>query len=363
MSRRRVSDAPFGSDSFLDILANLVGIVLIMIVLVGARIRQLPLDVPAEEPSSLPAHTGASSPVRAEMLDLQADPNPEQQELDELRDKVFQLAEMVTQHVIALESAKQARNRTADQVREQEQRIAAVRAAVDKTEALLDHLRKDASAFAAARDNLRARLEALNWQLRGLEAPRVEKQALRYFLPVSRPLGAGELMFECRANRITFVDLQTLLNQVRQRLPELAKQLADKWETMGETEPVGPFKLRYKVVRERSSPVDQVFDGLPPADNRAFSYALDEWEVVPLWPERGETVEEALADGSRFRAVVEATDPDVAALTFFVYEDSFSTFRRVREYLHERGYVVAGRPLRMDAPMAGSRRGSVSRGQ
>jgi hypothetical protein len=31
--------------------------------------------------------------------------------------------------------------------------------------------------------------------------------------------------------------------------------------------------------------------------------------------------------------------------------------------LFERGFVVAGRPLLMEAPIAGSRKGSISRGQ
>ena len=36
---RRNGDTFFGSDSFLDVLSNLVGIVLILVVLVAARIR------------------------------------------------------------------------------------------------------------------------------------------------------------------------------------------------------------------------------------------------------------------------------------------------------------------------------------
>ena len=52
MARRQGTREPsFGSDSFLDVVANLVGIVLIIIVLVGARIRELPdLLPPRPEP-------------------------------------------------------------------------------------------------------------------------------------------------------------------------------------------------------------------------------------------------------------------------------------------------------------------------
>jgi len=359
--RRRSSEMPFGSDSFLDILANLVGIVLIIIVLVGARIRHLP----EEETNPLAAKSEdlPTAPLRADLTDIQPDMSAEEEELAELRAELLRVVENLSRHLVALEAARHEEQQLIGELRLQEELGQRLQQKAKNLVSRQEMVRQRIASTESNKQGLRKRLDALNRQIRELEQARPEKRPLRYFLPVSKPLGAGELLFECRANRIAFIDLQSLLNQVRQRLPEFAKQLTERWDAEGETEAIGPYKLRFKVVRERSGPVDQVFAGLPPADKRAFSYAVDEWEVVPVWPVRGESLEEALAEGSRFRSIIDSSDPDLAALTIFVYEDSFSTFRQLREYLHERGFVVAGRPLRLDAPIAGSRRGSISRGQ
>ena len=53
MSRRFSSGDPdFGSDSFLDIVCNIVGILIILIVVVGVQVQQQP----PESPITLPAN-------------------------------------------------------------------------------------------------------------------------------------------------------------------------------------------------------------------------------------------------------------------------------------------------------------------
>jgi hypothetical protein len=47
----------------------------------------------------------------------------------------------------------------------------------------------------------------------------------------------------------------------------------------------------------------------------------------------------------------------------WVYPDSFAAYRALRDYLHGRDVVVAGRPLPEGVQIASSRSGSVSRGQ
>ena len=360
MPRRfRNTGAPFGSDSFLDIVANLVGIVLIIIVLVGARLRSLPSDLPA-----LPVEPGRQPPSAVEQAaDRLLYLAERHRELERLRQETDHLARLLAQRLADLETLAHLRDQSQALLH---QELAEAERLQEMLTEEADQVHREQQELAATRlanESLRQRLEALDRMIESLPRPQSPRRLLRYYLPVSRPLGAGELLFECRHSRVSFIDLQGLLAQVRQRLPELGNQLADRWEVQGQTEPIGPFRLRYTIVRDRSSPLDQVFDALPPADRQSFSYALDAWEVVPVWPVRGETLEEALADGSRFRGIVAATDPDLAALTFFVYPDSFALFRGLREFLHARGYVVAARPLTADKPIAGSRRGSLSRGQ
>jgi hypothetical protein len=78
---------------------------------------------------------------------------------------------------------------------------------------------------------------------------------------------------------------------------------------------------------------------------------------------RGELQEQALAQNSQFRSVVDTLDPRLTTVTFWVYPDSFALYRRLRDELADRDIVVAGRPLPPGTPIASSRHGSKSRGQ
>ena len=60
---------------------------------------------------------------------------------------------------------------------------------------------------------------------------------------------------------------------------------------------------------------------------------------------------------------MDALDPKITAVTFWVYPDSFPLYRRLRDYLHDRDFVVAGRPLPEGMAIGSSRHGTASRGQ
>jgi hypothetical protein len=94
------------------------------------------------------------------------------------------------------------------------------------------------------------------------------------------------------------------------------------------------------------------------------TFTLTESIFEPVTEQRGEPVEVALARGSIFRRVVDQFDPQETAVTFWVYPDSFALYRQLRDLLHDRDVVVAGRPmLPGHYPGHSLRYGSASRGQ
>jgi hypothetical protein len=230
-----------------------------------------------------------------------------------------------------------------------EQEVASIKSAADRADA-------DARP-------LKTRIDELQKALKQLEAVPAERRALRYHPPISKPVNAGELFFECRDNRVTFIDLEELLDQVKAELSEKREALRNQWQVIDQVGPVGPFALKYVLSRQRSDGLDAAFGNVPPLSGRGFSYGVTEWEVIPVRSERGEPASAALAASSAFRRIVDSLDTDQAVLTFFVYTDSISAFRTLRDYLTERGFLVAGRPLPMDAPIGGSPRGTKSRAQ
>jgi hypothetical protein len=100
-----------------------------------------------------------------------------------------------------------------------------------------------------------------------------------------------------------------------------------------------------------------------PAGGQQFRFSLVGWVAEPITPGRGETEAEALSAQGRFRKVIAGLSPETTAVTFWVYPDSFALYRSLRDHLHDRGFVVAGRPLPGGMPITSSRHGSASRGQ
>ncbi len=346
MARRRERSEPaFGSDSFLDVIANLVGIVLIIIVMVGAHVRELPgLELP-----QTPTPSG------------EPEPNRPDREIEQRQAEISDLQRRLARLVQALDLA----HRTSGEVQAEQQRANdrrhQLQHRLDAQEAQLRAERDAVSQVERATAPLSQRLADLQKAMRDLETRPDNKKTLHYHLPVSRPVAAGELFFECREGRVTSIDLQTLLEQMRRVAQDRATELRTRWDVTETVGSAGPFRLRFRLERDRSGPLDG--SGLPPPENGAFTYHLAYWELVPVWTDRGERLQAALAKDSLFRRVVESMDPEQVVLTFFVYPDSFGLYRELRDYLYERGFVVAGRPLPVDVPITGSPSGSKSRGQ
>jgi hypothetical protein len=349
-----VREIAFSFDSFLDVVANVVGIIIRLILVVWVGARSYTSLMQTSETSSPP-----SPEIAAGTAALPSDPL--QQEIDKHR------AELAAMQARLLEQLRQA-----DSLHSQEQStqtqleaLSTRRLSVEKERQQIDQ-RIDQHQQAAARTvlsmtELRKRGEQLARELKALEQLPPVGKTLRYRTPVSRPVDSEELLFECRDGRVTFLDIAALLGDIKEVMEEKGKLLQKQWSVSDQTRTVGAFRLRYTISRERGL-VDAVSGGQPDP-NSNYRYALEEWEAVPVAPVRGETLEAALAETSEFRQIVDNLDPQHSVVTFWVYPDSFAIYRRLRDYLYDREVVVAGRPLPYGIPITCSRRGSVSRGQ
>lgn len=348
--RRRISkDIPFSFDSFLDVVANVVGIIirLILVVWVGAKsyssIQHLQDQVP---------------PPESMIQELRLEPLEE--ELARYRRELEMAEKLLLDRLRDLEFLREDESRQATELA----RIEAQRRGIEVEQAhLLDAAKQFSSANQATHmtlADLRARRAKLAEQMDALAKLPAPKQTLRYRMPVSRPVQTEEFLFECKEGRVTFIDLASMLVEVKYAFEEAGEKLKSTWEISETTTPVGAFRLKYTIERERTA-MDSTFGG--PGGHGSFRYGLSGWVAQPVAAQRGETLSQALTKGSEFRSVVDPLDPRQVAITFCVYPDSFDLFRRLRDYLYERDFVVAGRPLPEGIPIASSRRGTVSRGQ
>jgi hypothetical protein len=346
--RRAVREINFSFDSFLDVVANVVGIIirLILVVWVGARsyqeVQHLPVPTPSPKSEHLPE---PDDPLRAEVA-------ARRREVEEVRERLLR-------QLRQLELARDARRRTEAEAAG----LAGRRVELDGQLADLDRdaaeRERQAGGAVASLEEIQQRSRQLLDEIRALDDQPPPKKVLRYHTPVSRPVQAEEMMFECRHGRVTFIDIAALVAEAARTLPDKERLLRSQYEIGDVTGPVGGFRLRYTVERERG-----LLEGVGGPDGQAnFRYGLSEWRVEPVIAKRGEADDRALADGSEFRHVVDAIVSKQTVVTMWVYPDSFPLYRRLRDFLHERDVVVAGRPLPDGVPIASSKGGSRSRGQ
>jgi len=351
MARRKATEPAFGSDSFLDVIANLVGIVLIIIVLVAARIRELPNLLPAA------LTQGEAEAPRDEQS------GPLQTEIQLLENELAELQRRLLEALKAFDLAAERKENLAKQRVEVQAQATKSRAQMSNQRTDVGNVQQELTRADQERRSLQERIAQLQRAIQELEKTPREKRVLHFHLPVSKPVSAGELFFELRAGRVSFIDLQGFLDQVKLKMPQKVEELRRRWEVDEVTESLGAFRMRYTVARERTTGLDRAFGEHPPTEDRGFASALDSWIIEPILAVRGESLTDALADRSRFRQVIDLSDPDQLVLTFFVYADSFELYRQLRDWLYERGFQVAGRPLALDRPISGSRHGTLSRGQ
>lgn len=370
--RHRPREISFGFDSFLDVVANVVGIIirLILVVWVGARsytaIQQHPemTDPNTAQPASEVRPRTQEEPLPPPPPTSEPEPeDPLHKELIRQREELARAqAELLEQlrRLQGLEATNQQAEIALASIGAQRRKLEEMRQGLAGTQAEKGgRLRQEAVSLAELQQR-RLRLEEAIRSLQQLPSP---TRALRYRTPVSRPVQAEEVFFECRQGRVAYIDLEALLGEVKRGLEDKGQLLRNQWQVSDRAGPAGAFQMRYVVEREREGfgPTDVV--GQPDTMTN-FRYGLTEWVLEPIAPVRGESPEQALAADSQFRRVIDSLLPAQAAVTFWVYPDSFAIFRQLRDLLYDRDITVAGRPLPEGRPIAASsRHGSRSRGQ
>ena len=302
---RHEEDLNAGQDSFLDVITNIVGILIILVMVVGARVHKI----------SLTAHQAvaptANTDLEAEVGELQSTLLSAESEIDELQAQ----ARMVG---AAAEGAASARLELATAV-------SAAKVELERRKQAADAAQVAFAERAAKRRELEESIQTCT-----LEAEAVK-----------------EIHFRLAGDRIAYIPLEELFELAKrntQRHANSIASMANRIETVG---PAQGFALDYVIEAKVDQARGQVL------------IRSREWAVRPAEPSVGEPVAEALGPSSRFRRAIAGVKPDTT-ITLWCYPDSFAAYRQVREELHRLGIPTAGRPLPEGAPIGGSTEGSKS---
>lgn len=322
------------SDSFLDIVASVVSIMIIMVVMEGMRIRNTPVQL------SIPASPAA--------LELEKEVAAEQT----LRAEVWKEAEEVR----GLQQEAATRGMQRDVLATM---VSAVEHKLAQHRQQLDGVKQADFDTAKSLSEMRFQLDEINRQRDQVENTQSAPVVIEsYPTPISRAVDGPESHLMLSNGRVVFVPIEPLVELFQDQAKRKAYQLTDQPELTDTIGPIDGFRLRYTLERHDVAP-----DG-PRGTGRGGSYArLQRWTLMPTSNELGEPARLAMEQGSDFHRTLAKILPGRTTITIWVYPDSFDAFRQIRKELYRLGYTIAARPLPPGTPISGSPEGSKSAAQ
>jgi hypothetical protein len=376
MSRRNDKGEILSADSFLDVIANMVGILIILIVIVGVRVKTGPLvakteveesvrpapivvepEVSSEEadPDYYPPLAFADEPVELPPAPLPLPPlavpaalSNEADRLDEELARLRGQRQLVEQQLIA------AREKSA----ELREAIERKRQLLGEQEALLTERRDKQSAEAEELEALRRQLLEMSQMVRQVEATSPSAKSLEHRVtPIGKMVEGVEHHFRVSNQRVSVIPLEPLIDRLRGQVERRRDTVLKTSRYVGTVGPIEGYVMEYTIERQGTSVLDELRYG-----TSVFRIAITEWTLQPQNDLPAETAQQALSAGSRFQQSLSRGRPG-GVLTFWVYPDSFETFRELQKFAHEHGFLVAGRPLPTGVPISGSPNGSRSSAQ
>ena len=342
-------------ESYARQLANLGGVLLAL-----AAIAIAMETSPSRSRRAVPTPAAAVPKVAPVVVAAPApEPEPEPPRAPKLDQAAIARAEA------ALDASRRDRERAEARLAAAEARLKdatlQARAATVSSRALAGRVRAPSPqiARASARGNFnRAERDRLASEIATLQqAPRPKAKLLVDRSPVAKPADGDEFHFELRRNRITFIDLDRLMTlikadaQLRIRLSDNSRGVQSK------VGPVGSFSLEYVLARALPAGADELLG------RHGLSYDLRGWELIPEFEGRGETYESTRAPVSEYARAINRLNPGRSTITMWIYPDSFTLYRKLRDELHAHGFIVAARPLPEGMSIRGSPSGSLSAGQ
>jgi hypothetical protein len=367
MSRRRISDdIEFGSDSFLDIVANIVGILIILIVVAGIKAGAAPVtaerlaDYLRKHPVA-PASAGAPSGAPATPKAAPQAPVPRPPLVIPRSPELVRKADGLKAEFAALESDSRdtASNigAAAEAEKEIARRIAKVKRAIAEEMNDFNRQKIQLTLAESRLDHDKRGLLQLEVDVQKAEAQKPQVKTLEHKLtPLSRMIQGKELHFQLLNNRVAYLPIQELMDQMRGAIAEQRSRLFREGRQQGQVGPIAGFRMDYIVRVRRLSTIDELREG------SSMTVELSNWRLDPEPDLDSEGPDEALKPGSDFLRFLRGADAETN-ITFWVYPDSFAIYRRLQEFAHHENFTVAARPLPMGVPVAGSPQGSRSAGQ
>jgi len=384
MAKRQREELAFGSDSFLDVVAIIVGILIILIVVAGVRVSQMPAIVAeaTAEPVEQPVDTEPLAPnwneeppslAMAEIITKIEEPTFTKTALIEPSEPVQipALPEVLTPtelidraNFLATQAVQiEKENKALEQLLIQ-QFTASTEAEIERKKIRRD-LSEMASRLQVQRDaisdsdqtkqKLSGQIATLRRQINNTEIQETPLREFKHVLtPVGRKVTGKEVHFRLMSNQVAHVPVKELTDALKSEIGRRKQQIAARQVYRGSIGPRDGFSLDFVIQRQGMSIFDEARLGTGTVRMELTGAQIRSSDQV-----NEESYAQAMQPNSHFRRALYKSGSN-ATVTFWVYPDSFEVHQELKKFLHDSSIWVATRPLPTGIPIAFSPKGSSS---
>lgn len=333
-----------GHDAFLDIVANLVGILIILVVVLGTQSTAVIEEIYEQAEQESVAETAYASDEQLSALaqkssraaSAYADTERFKQTVQRYDKQIAALSEQRATMLDLLAVAKDAW--------EDEQK---------KLDRKATERAKRQTEFESATSEL-AQLEGERQRLEDQDDNIIAVQHLP--TPMAKTVFGDELHFRLKDNRLSVVPIEKLVEEIRRDFQRIAPS-SRNGQMDAAVGPIRGYVARYMMSKDR-----EVISRGGQA-RMATRIQLVGLIVEPLKEPHGQAIQSVLQNSRELDIELAGRDPSSTTITVWVYPDSFAAFRRLKEHLYKRGFATAARPLPMHRPISGGPQGTRSNAQ
>ena len=355
-----------GQDSFLDIVANLVGILIILVVVVSAQAGSAKRQQPkanADLDSRISELKQELSRSADTVVKLQTDNHELENRIIKENHLAASLTDRRHQMLVQLEIVKKqiakrrVENRLAIEMQKQKQEsadrqhavvLATHEAAIAKQK---EAIQKQIE-FETARRDLESQLDELRRESNAVEVSQPKTEVIDHYpSPIAKTVFDEEIHFRLADGKLSYVPMDELIAQMKSEWKVKSEKLQRANRTIETLGPIANYRLQYELtakdIRRKTEYGEET--------GRAIEFK--QFTIYPLARQFGEEVEVALSPGSEFRKRLEGQRSANTTVSIWVYPESYGSHNRVKGWLHENGFQIASWPLEKGKRISGGPRG------
>ena len=329
-----------GQDAFLDVLTNMVGIIILLVVVIGIRTSRAAMKAAAEQ-QPLPAAEATAS--KDALLDARRAALVAKQDAESL------IRQVVDVHG-ETSLREQERQYLSTFVAAFEQELKDRRSELSADQQRDFDLRRQLVQSQATLENLTREQVALLSQPTEVEA--IENQPT----PLARRSTGREVLLHLSAGHLAVIPEELVtetINDVKENIWRLKSQ--DGF--IGTVGPISGFRLRYSVELVPVHGIardDSEMSAAPYKLSPMVRPELIWYEIIPERSPLGDPVDKAIEPNSELRQVLHDHPPDTATVVIAVYPDSIRELHQLKRELYAAGYATAEVPCVAGRPIKGS---------